>query len=139
MHELSIADALVGIASRHAAGRRVTVVEVKVGHLRQVVPSALEFAFELVAEGTLVEGARLELEQVAAQGRCRDCAGVSTMDGFPLACGGCGSLDVEVIAGEELLVDALELEDEEAMPGEEVPEGSASMPDLSLTTIGGVR
>ncbi len=111
MHELSIADALVGIASRHARGRRVTAVEVKVGHLRQVVPSALEFAWELVAEGTPVEGARLVLEEVPARGRCRDCETESTMDGFPLTCRRCGSFDVEVVAGEELLVDALEVED----------------------------
>jgi hydrogenase nickel incorporation protein HypA/HybF len=115
MHELSIAEALVGIASRHAEGRRITAVEVKVGHLRQVVPSALEFAFELVAEGTEVEGARLELEVVPARGRCRACGAESVLDGFPLACGPCGGFDVEVIAGEELLVDALELEEQEEL------------------------
>jgi len=139
MHELSIADALVGIAERHAAGRRVTAVEVKVGHLRQVVPSALEFAFELVAEGTVVEGARLELEEVPAEGRCRDCGSQSVMDGFPLACGRCQGLNMEVIAGEELLVDALELED--ALESEDTDaRDSASLPNLSeMTTIGGRR
>ena len=42
MHELSIAEALVAITARHAGDRRVHRVEVKVGHLRQVVPAALE-------------------------------------------------------------------------------------------------
>jgi len=133
MHELSIAEALVAIAARHAAGRRVTVVEVKVGHLRQVVPSALEFAFELVAEGSPVEGARLELKGIPAQGRCRDCSAESTMDGFPLVCGRCGSFDVEVIAGEELLVDALQLKDEEDDSGLRAESSG------QLTTIGGGR
>ncbi|MDQ3659257.1 MAG: hydrogenase maturation nickel metallochaperone HypA, partial [Actinomycetota bacterium] len=41
MHELAIADSIVQIAGRHANGRRVTKVQLKVGHLRQVVPSAL--------------------------------------------------------------------------------------------------
>ena len=41
MHELSIAQAIVAIVSRHARGRKVHRVELKVGHLRQVVPSAL--------------------------------------------------------------------------------------------------
>ncbi len=41
MHELSIAEAIVDVATRHAAGRRVVRVEVKVGHLRQVVPDSL--------------------------------------------------------------------------------------------------
>jgi hydrogenase nickel incorporation protein HypA/HybF len=116
MHELSIAEAIVAIAERHAQGRTVTKVEVRVGHLRQVVPSALEFAFELVREGTVLEDAELELEDVPARGRCRNCGVETTMGGFPLACSACGGLDLEILAGEELLVDSLELEEvEEAM------------------------
>jgi hydrogenase nickel incorporation protein HypA/HybF len=45
MHELAIAQSMFEIARRHAAGRRVAKVEVRVGHLRQVVPSSLTFAF----------------------------------------------------------------------------------------------
>ena len=111
MHELAIADSVVRIACAHAAGRRVARVEVKVGHLRQVVPSALRFAFGLVAEGTEVEGAALALQEVPAAGRCRACGADGPLPELPLRCQGCGSFDVEVLRGEELLVDALELED----------------------------
>jgi hydrogenase nickel incorporation protein HypA/HybF len=120
VHELSIADRIVSIAAAHAAGRRVWKVEVKVGHLRQVVPSALEFAFELVAQGTPVEGAELEIETVPAAGICRDCGAESSLSAFPLSCSRCGGLDLEVTSGEELLVEALELEE-------------------ALTTTGGTR
>ncbi len=112
MHELSIGEAVVAIASRHAAGRRVRKVELRVGHLRQVVPAALEFAFELLIEGTVLDGAELVIEEVPARGRCRACAATSTMASFPLRCGSCGEPDVELVAGEELVVDALELEEE---------------------------
>jgi hydrogenase nickel incorporation protein HypA/HybF len=112
MHELSIAQAVVEIASRHAAGRRVTKVELRVGHLRQVVPSALEFAFELTAHGTALEGAELVIEDVPARGRCRACGGETEMRAFPLQCSHCGGLDLELEAGDELLVDALELDEE---------------------------
>jgi len=115
MHELSIAESVVQVASRHAAGRPVSKVTVKVGHLRQVVPSALEFSFELVAEGTVVAGAELELEEVPAAGTCRDCGAQSEIDGFPLLCQGCGGLDMEVTRGEELLVDSIEVEEEQAL------------------------
>jgi hydrogenase nickel incorporation protein HypA/HybF len=112
MHELSIAEAIVAIAEEHAAGRRVAKVEVKIGHLRQVVPSALEFAFELVAEGTLVEGAELEIEDVPAHIVCRKCAAEGRVIEFPFACTSCGSVDVDVQSGDELLVDSLELVEE---------------------------
>jgi hydrogenase nickel incorporation protein HypA/HybF len=111
VHELSIAEAIVRIADGHAAGRQVVKVELKVGHLRQVVPSALTFAFELVAEGTAVAGAELVMEEVPARGRCRACGAETQLDGFPLQCAACAGFDLELLQGEELLVDSLELED----------------------------
>jgi hydrogenase nickel incorporation protein HypA/HybF len=111
MHELSIAQAVVEIASRHAAGRTVHRVELRVGHLRQVVPSALEFAFGLLSDGTVLDGAELVIEEVPARGICRQCGTETTMSQFPLQCSSCGGLDLEIVAGEELLVDALECEE----------------------------
>jgi hydrogenase nickel incorporation protein HypA/HybF len=113
MHELAIAESVVRIAAAHAGERTVSRVDLKVGHLRQVVPSALAFSFELVAQGTCVEGAELAMEEVPAAGRCRSCAADGELRAFPLACARCGSWDVEVTRGEELLVESLELEAEE--------------------------
>jgi hydrogenase nickel incorporation protein HypA/HybF len=116
MHELAIAHSVVAIAERHAAGRRVSAVEVKVGHLRQVVPSALTFAFDLLIEDTELAGAELVIHEVPAAGVCRECGAHTELPHFPLQCTFCGGLDVEVTAGEELLVDSLELEDELERP-----------------------
>jgi hydrogenase nickel incorporation protein HypA/HybF len=115
MHELAIAEAVIAIADEHSRGRTVRAVYVKVGHLRQVVPSALAFSFELAAAGTSVAGARLEIEHVPPTVLCRRCGSETELGGFPLACGACGSLDVEVIRGEELEVDSLECDDEMAV------------------------
>jgi hydrogenase nickel incorporation protein HypA/HybF len=117
MHELSIAGALVDVATRYAAGRPVTRVEVKVGHLRQVVPSALEFAWELLVEGTPLEGAELAMEEMPATVHCKACGSEATLTAFPARCAACGSFSVEVTGGEELLVDALEID-------EQIPIGS---------------
>jgi hydrogenase nickel incorporation protein HypA/HybF len=117
MHELSIAEAVVDIANRHAAGRKVAKVELEVGYLRQVVPPALQFAFELVSQGTDVEGAELEMHEVPAAGRCRACGESTPLPGFPLCCERCGGFDVEVTQGEELLVESLELEEQLATSG----------------------
>jgi hydrogenase nickel incorporation protein HypA/HybF len=118
MHELSIAQAIVDVAERHApADCTVAVVRVRVGRLRQVVPTALAFAFELCAHGTRVDGAELVLEEIAVLGRCRTCSAEAELAGFPLACPACAGLDVEVVQGEELLVDELEFEQDLARSG----------------------
>ena len=114
MHELSIADAVLAVVERHAAGRNVSRVELRVGHLRQVVPPALEFAWELVTEGTPLEGAELAMEEVPATVSCASCGAESELRAFPAQCGACGRLDVDVTGGDELLVDALEIEEDEA-------------------------
>jgi hydrogenase nickel incorporation protein HypA/HybF len=111
LHELSIAEAVVRIAAGHADGRRVTKVYLKVGHLRQVVPSALTFGFELIAQGTTIEGAELEIDMVAAAGICRACGKETRLEGFPLQCGSCGGFDLDIVTGEELYVESLELEE----------------------------
>jgi hydrogenase nickel incorporation protein HypA/HybF len=51
------------------------------------------------------------MEEVPAAGVCRVCGTHTEFDGFPLACERCGSLDVELVRGEELLVDALTMEE----------------------------
>ncbi|MGE5746601.1 MAG: hydrogenase maturation nickel metallochaperone HypA [Solirubrobacterales bacterium] len=112
MHELSIAQAVLDTVERHAAGRRVTRVELEVGHLRQVVPSALSFAFELITPGTVAEGAELELREVPAAGLCRSCEAETTLADLPLRCERCGGFELELIRGEELLIDSLEVEEE---------------------------
>jgi hydrogenase nickel incorporation protein HypA/HybF len=110
MHELSIADSILAIAREHAGERRLAAVRVQVGHLRQVVPSALEFAFELLAPGV-----ELEIVDVPAAGRCRECGADTPLPVFPLTCADCGALDVQILRGEELLVESLEVEVEEPL------------------------
>jgi hydrogenase nickel incorporation protein HypA/HybF len=114
MHELSISSAIVDTVIRHAAGRRVSLVTVRVGHLRQVVPDSLDFYFEIVARETPCEGATLEIVAVPARLACRDCEHEWGVDIPAFRCPSCGSADCEVMAGEELEVESIEVEEEEA-------------------------
>lgn len=116
MHELAIAESVARIAIAHAAGRSVEVVNLRVGHLRQVVPSALEFSFELVARATELDGAELRIEEIPAAGRCRACGEETIFDEFPFACATCSGRELELIRGEELEVESLDLAASSAAP-----------------------
>ncbi|MGI8632438.1 MAG: hydrogenase maturation nickel metallochaperone HypA [Solirubrobacterales bacterium] len=109
MHEYAIAEAVIGVAVDNAGDRRVAAVDLRVGHLRQVVPSALHFAFELASQDTPAEGAELRVTSVTPVVLCQACDEQTTTDELPLACGGCGRFDVAVLAGEELQVDSIEV------------------------------
>lgn len=111
MHELAIATSVLQGVLDHAEGRRVTRVQLKIGHLRQVVPSSLQFNWELVTKGTVADGATLGIESIEAVGACRECGGKTPQERFPFRCGQCESFDLEVIGGDELLIDWLEVDD----------------------------
>jgi hydrogenase nickel incorporation protein HypA/HybF len=108
VHELSIAGAVVDTALKHAAGRRVKLVTVRAGALRQVVPDSLEFYFGFVTRDTGCEGARLELIEVPARLRC--CGEEWEVDFPDFRCVSCGGA-AEIVAGDELEVESIEVEE----------------------------
>lgn len=111
MHELSICASIADIARRHAAGRPVTSVRVRIGQLRQVVPDALVFCWAAVTDRTPLAGAQLDLESVQLVVECQPC-GTRSSPRDPIACcPGCGSHAVTVVAGEECYVESIEVAD----------------------------
>lgn len=111
MHELSICSAIASTAEKHAEGRPVSQVKVRIGHLRQVVPDALQFGWEVVSSTTQLKDAELVIEQVPAIVECLECGTRTTLDLPILACGACEGFDVKLLSGEELLVVSIDLVD----------------------------
>ncbi len=110
MHELSICASIAGIAERRAAGRPVSVINVRVGQFRQIVPDTLVYCWSLVSANTPLAGSVLVIERVPARIRCRDCGREADLGDVPaFRCGGCGGTDVRLVAGEEFLITSLEL------------------------------
>lgn len=110
VHELSLCHAIAGVVRSHAGDRRVDVVRVQVGALRQVVPESLEFCWSLVREHEDMAGAELELERVPGEVECRTCQQRSEIDSrYSVACPACGGIDVAVVAGEEFVVTSLDV------------------------------
>ena len=73
MHELSIARSIVAHRRRGARGRKVTRVTLEIGKLSAIMPDAIRFCFDVVAQGSALEGAALDIIEIAGRARCRDC------------------------------------------------------------------
>jgi hydrogenase nickel incorporation protein HypA/HybF len=108
VHELAITQSVVEAVCDRAAGRPVRRIRLQVGALTAVVPDAMMFCFDLVADGTAAQGATLDIEPVAARARCRGCGTDFAVDHGILLCP-CGSADVEVTSGRELRILSMEV------------------------------
>ena len=108
MHELALMESLVAAVQEHVAEGRVVAIRLEIGRLAAVVPDALRFSFDVCAQGTRLEGARLDIVPIDGRGRCRACGEERCVDTRFSACG-CGSFDVALLAGEELRVRELEV------------------------------
>jgi hydrogenase nickel incorporation protein HypA/HybF len=108
MHELAITESIVAAVTEKMPDVPVRRVQVLVGRLSGVVPEALSFCFELATEGTTLQGAELEIVSSAGRGRCRECTAEFDTDELIVACP-CGSVNVEVLGGRELLIREVEV------------------------------
>jgi hydrogenase nickel incorporation protein HypA/HybF len=115
VHELSLSSAIVNTVVKHAGGRPVSVVSLRVGKLRQVIPPALDFYFEFVARDTVCEGARLEQEVIDARLRCNPCDVEWAIEVPAFRCPTCGGSDVVIASGNEFEVESIEVEEAECI------------------------
>jgi hydrogenase nickel incorporation protein HypA/HybF len=114
VHELSIAESILEIATGEAANHRdavVTAIKIRLGDFTGVVREALEFAFEIVRRGTVAANAVLEIERVPLKTRCPVCREAGGTD-FCFVCKRCGA-PLEILSGREMQVESIELAEKE--------------------------
>jgi hydrogenase nickel incorporation protein HypA/HybF len=108
MHELAITQSMVDAIVERLGPARVTAVNLRIGTVSGVVPDAVRFCFDLVAEGTPVEGATLHIDEPSGRARCRSCGADFPVEDLLLLCA-CGSADVQLVSGQELTIASVEV------------------------------
>ena len=111
MHEMSVTQGIIDICEQHAAGRRVLSLDVEIGELSGVVPEAIEFCFEACSQGTLLEGAGLNIIRIPGRGRCQECGAETPLASVFEACAQCGGFRVTLEGGEEMRVREIEVDE----------------------------
>ena len=110
MHELSIAQSIVELAEQEARNHRAVSIEeleLEIGALAGIDRFALDFALESAIKGSLLENARIVLQQIAGEGRCGDCESLFPVENLFSSCPVCGSYAVKIIKGKELRIKSL--------------------------------
>jgi hydrogenase nickel incorporation protein HypA/HybF len=109
MHEIGLCESFLHAVERRATGRQVTAVRLRIGVLHRVVEPALAQAFALVAQGSVAEGAVVELVTVPLRVTCHRC-GDESEAAEPLPhCPACGALDPELTGGDDLVLESIRI------------------------------
>jgi hydrogenase nickel incorporation protein HypA/HybF len=115
MHELSIASSILDrarAASEKNGNARITKIGLRIGEISGVSEDALRFGVEALSKDTPMQGVALEIEFCKRKQRCSGCATEFEPESFITTCPSCQRDDSECIAGKELDVMFIELEDE---------------------------
>jgi hydrogenase nickel incorporation protein HypA/HybF len=110
MHELGITQNIVAIVTEHAQGAKVQRVLLQIGKLSAIMPDAIRFCFDICSQGTVLEKAKLEILETPGLGKCCEC-GLEVPLEKPFGRCQCGSSQIDVIAGEELKIKEIEIEE----------------------------
>lgn len=122
MHELSYCEGVLEAVERRARGRQVAAIGVRIGAVHRVVADAFQQSFQIAAMDGPAADAATTVVVVPVRGHCMDCRNdFESADPAP-ACPGCGSLDVAVEGGDEVVLEWLEYVDAGCTGSDRSPE-----------------
>jgi hydrogenase nickel incorporation protein HypA/HybF len=108
MHELSVTQGIVESVCEAVPEGRVLAVTVEIGKLSGVVADSVRFCFDLCAQGTRLDGARLDIVDVPGRGRCGSCQQEIEIAELVTRCP-CGNPFLEILRGQELRIRSVEV------------------------------
>ena len=113
MHELSLCEGIIETVEEQAViqqYRRVKAVRLEIGSLSCVQAEAMAFAFDAVAKNTILEGAKLEIDEIPGKGWCSSCQNEVTMTQRYDGCPRCQYYPLEIRQGDEMRIKHVEVE-----------------------------
>ncbi len=117
MHELGIVSGVLDTVRntvRHEHAVRALEVRLRIGDMAQVVSESLDFAWDVLCdEDPITAGCALVVEEVHPRSRCLACGNEFDHDCHHFRCPACGSGDTTLLAGRELDIVSIEIEDDD--------------------------
>ncbi|MBC7236075.1 MAG: hydrogenase maturation nickel metallochaperone HypA [Chloroflexi bacterium] len=114
MHELSVTENIIEIATRHARqanARRIVRIHLVIGELSSVVDDSVQFYFDFLSrDNPLAAGAELVFRRLPVTLRCAACGHRWEPEGADWTCPACGQAQAQVVAGREFYMDSIEVE-----------------------------
>ncbi|MGH2520390.1 MAG: hydrogenase maturation nickel metallochaperone HypA [Chloroflexota bacterium] len=106
-----MSEGVLGVVLDAAQGANVRAVNLRVGDLQRMQPESFDLHWQVHAQDTPAAGAAVHITAIPVRIRCDLCRRESQLGDVTLLCPHCGSAQVEVLAGDELIVESVELAD----------------------------
>jgi hydrogenase nickel incorporation protein HypA/HybF len=106
MHEMSLVQSILDIIEEYAAKenfKRVASLTLSFGKASTAVPAALTFAFEVLSDNTLAQGAELIFDIKPVVIYCMSCGRDITVNSYEAVCPLCHGHEVLLSGGSEEL------------------------------------
>ena len=113
MHELAVTESLLKTATEFAQkndAKKVIRLNLLIGNLSGIVDDSVQFYWDMISEDTICSQAQLNIERRPAKFKCQACQTEYALDDELSPCPQCGSVDIRVIAGDEFLLQSIEIE-----------------------------
>jgi hydrogenase nickel incorporation protein HypA/HybF len=114
MHELSITQQLLEVAVNKAAeaeAKTVKRINLVIGDMCGIVDDCMQFYFDIISEDSIARGAELAFRRIPIKVRCLHCGAEFIPRAEDWQCPQCQSYEIEVIAGKELYLESIEVEE----------------------------
>lgn len=112
MHEYPITQRIIEIAGEYALknnAEEVKVINLVVGDYCGYVASSIELYFDLIAEGSVCEKARLNIERIIPKLKCNSCGELFTRKPFSFECPLCKGQGLPTEIGQEFYIKSIEI------------------------------
>ena len=114
MHELSIAIEILEIVEKEAIKHgavAIKKVRLKLGDLSGVETESLTFSFDAIkGEKPLTTQTELLIKRIPVRINCKPCGADFEGGGFMVSCPKCEGFDTQLLAGEELEIEDIEID-----------------------------
>jgi hydrogenase nickel incorporation protein HypA/HybF len=107
VHEFGVAAGVLETVETRAAGRPVRGIRLHVGALQRLDRAVFDQAWALITDGGVADGASVDVVEVAVEVRCRGCAGTASGDELITVCPECGAHDLELVHGDDLVLESI--------------------------------
>jgi len=112
MHELSVTENILEIASRHAkqaGAEQVTDIHIVIGSMSSIVDDSIQFYWDLISKGTICDQSKLHFKRVPAEFECLDCGKKYKIKNEMTPCPKCHSAKIKMIKGDEFWLESIEV------------------------------